>query len=55
MGKIENKTCIGLDSSFTGPETHLSFREITCSKKDLKAIDAAASLTGGLCRGVDVL
>lgn len=55
MGKIEHKTCIGLCSSFACPETRLTFREITCSEKDLKAIDGAASLTGGMCRGVDVL
>lgn len=48
MGKIECKICIGLCSSFASPETHLTFREITCTKKDLKAIDVAASLTRGL-------
>lgn len=54
MGKIECKTCIGLCFSFISPETHLTLREITYSKKDLKAIDVAASLIAGVCRGVDV-
>lgn len=46
MGKIEHKTCIGLCSSFTSPKTHLTFREITCTKEVLKAIDVAASHWG---------
>lgn len=42
MSKREHKTCTGLCSSFANPESHLTFMESTCSKKDLYQIPESA-------------
>lgn len=55
MGKIEHKTRFGLCSSFASAETHLTFREVTCSKKDHYQIpESTGNRCSSLCHWGDV-
>lgn len=49
MSKREHKTCTGLCSSFANPESHLTFMESTCSKKDLYQIPESAVIGVAAC------